>query len=78
MNSKHHTTLPESFAKDLAALNYEYLRIVRECAQLDAAQCAVRFGVGQEFVAWIIRCSVDELQEMAQRKVCLFRLVNAT
>ena len=48
MNSKYHTTLPESF------------------------------GVGQEFVDWIIRCSVDELREMAQRKVCLFRLVNAT
>ena len=78
MNSRNQTTLPESFSKDLAALNYEYLRIVRECAQIDAAQCAVRFGVGQEFIAWIIRCSIDELREMAQRKVCLFRLVNAT
>lgn len=77
MNSNNQNAVPESFAKDLAALNYEYLRIVRECAQLDAAQCAVRFGVGQEFIAWIIRCSIDELREMAQRKVCLFRLANA-
>lgn len=77
MNSVKQHAVPESFIKDLAALNYEYLRIVRECAQLDAAQCAIRFGVGQEFIAWIIRCSTEELGEMAQRKVCLFRLANA-
>lgn len=78
INSINQNAALESLSKDLAALNFEYLRIVRECAHRDAAQCAIRFGVGHEFIEWIIRCGTEELRELAQRKVCLFRLSNAT
>lgn len=77
MNPLKKAQIPESLSKDLSSLNYEYLRIVRECAQRDVAQCAILFGAGQEFVAWIVSCSTEELRELAQRKVCLFRLSNA-
>ena len=67
----------DAIGKDLTLLNYEYLRLVRECAKLDIAECAVRFGADQDLLEQIIRSSTDELKNLARRKVCVFRLANA-
>lgn len=67
----------DALSKDLADLNYEYLRLVRECAKVNAAECAVRFGVDQDLLDQIIRSSADDLKGLSRRKVCVFRLVNA-
>lgn len=64
----------EPIEQDLAALNYEYLRLVRERANQDLIDSAVRFGIPQKVLAVIAKSSLQDLRRIAEAGLAVFRI----
>jgi len=61
--------------RDLAALNFEFLRLVREAAAADPTGTAIRFGLEEGIIKLVAASSICDLRAMAEAGIALFRVV---